>query len=322
MLYRLGQPMRRKGTQNQQFVKRIPSDLGDRMVGITLRFPLGNGIHSVDITRSMQSIRFSLKTSEPGEVKIREATALAYFETVCKGLKANTPITLEHRQTVALSKILFDSWSADPNILGSMAIEYDENTKTWSRVPTDIKDIGRAAKLTAKRLRIALEEDDSETAEKMVGLLVDRVLLERGIGTVTSESRNMLLVEFVRALADGMETLTRKTLKGDYTDDPKTNRFPEAADIVPNSTPKGAVSLQRLVSKWWLEAEASGISVSTHETYERAFEKLASFRGHDDADRVTLKDISAFKDWRLQQVSRATGTNICPNCKIQRCFGV
>ncbi|HSM40711.1 MAG TPA: hypothetical protein VK862_08160 [Afifellaceae bacterium] len=37
MLYRLVRPMKRKGSSNHQFVKRIPSDIRARMVGKKLR---------------------------------------------------------------------------------------------------------------------------------------------------------------------------------------------------------------------------------------------------------------------------------------------
>lgn len=40
MLYRLVRPVKRQGSSRHQFVKRIPVDLKDRLVGMTLDIPL------------------------------------------------------------------------------------------------------------------------------------------------------------------------------------------------------------------------------------------------------------------------------------------
>lgn len=65
MLFRLVRPMKRKGSQNQQFARRIPADLRLRLVGRRLEVPLGDGFATVRISESTSLIRFSLRTGEP-----------------------------------------------------------------------------------------------------------------------------------------------------------------------------------------------------------------------------------------------------------------
>ncbi|MCR9280453.1 MAG: hypothetical protein NXH99_02085 [Rhodobacteraceae bacterium] len=80
MLYRLVRPIKRKESSNPQFVKRIPLDLRNRMSGMKLCLPLGDDTVSVAVSAKTQAIRFSLRSSDPGEVKDRQATAVSYLE--------------------------------------------------------------------------------------------------------------------------------------------------------------------------------------------------------------------------------------------------
>jgi hypothetical protein len=55
MLFRMVRPMRRKGTRFQGYVRRLPVDVRDKLVGRTLHFPLGDTTHSVAISSRAQS---------------------------------------------------------------------------------------------------------------------------------------------------------------------------------------------------------------------------------------------------------------------------
>ena len=73
------------------------------MVGMKLAVPLGQETAFVTITAQMESIRFSLRTGDPSEVKNRQAGAAAYLEEIFRSLRDNRPVTLTHRQAVALA---------------------------------------------------------------------------------------------------------------------------------------------------------------------------------------------------------------------------
>lgn len=103
MLFRLVRPMKRDGSSYAQFAQRIPADLKDRMVGMKLAIPVGDEIISTTISDKTRIIRFSLRTSDPSEVKDRQAGAAACLEQIFRSLRAIVPISLTHRQAVALS---------------------------------------------------------------------------------------------------------------------------------------------------------------------------------------------------------------------------
>ncbi|MER2606186.1 MAG: recombinase XerD, partial [Siculibacillus sp.] len=82
MLFRLVQPVKRSGSSKAQFQKRIPEDLRDRIAGRKLVVPIGGEFIALTVSPKAASIRFSLRTSDPSETKIRHAEALAYLEGV------------------------------------------------------------------------------------------------------------------------------------------------------------------------------------------------------------------------------------------------
>jgi integrase len=134
---------------------------------------------------------------------------------------------------------------------------------------------------------------------------VDRLLLSRGIRRVDDDSRSILLSAFWMALRDAFES-RKKNIEGDYSPDPKANRFPQweaPKRNVPSPIASGA-SLTGLVEDWWKEAKAAGRKPSTYESYRNTMAKLVAVLEHDDGSRVTPEDIVRFKDFRL-----ATGTS-------------
>ncbi|RWH69497.1 MAG: hypothetical protein EOQ86_30375 [Mesorhizobium sp.] len=68
-----------------------------------------------------------------------------------------------------------------------------------------------------------------------------------------------------------------------------------------------AATLTSLVDGWWKESKAAGRKPSTYESYRDAFVYLARFLKHNDASKVTAKDVIAFKDHRLSTPSPKTG---------------
>jgi integrase len=300
MRFQLVRPMQRKGSSNQYFIKRIPRELRDRLVGRKLSIPLGEDQITILITDKMEAIRFSLKASDPHTVKQRQADAAAYIETVFKAARENKPVSLTYRQVCALAGRLYRAWAAD-----------FENDNRLALVHTG-EDWERDDELTPEELEAAFgsivlelkgkEESSDEKLEEIVGPLVDRLLRDEAILEVDTQSRRMLLTEFVKALRQGMEARQRNA-GGDWSPDPNSERFPEWQPPANALSPQAganmqrkAVSLRGLVDAWWQEAEASGRSQSTYESYKKAVYALAEFLGHDDAARVTPENILEFKD--------------------------
>src|SRR3569832_2084896 len=114
--------MSRDGSRSPLFVLRIPADVRDEVVGNTLAIPLGDGFVFVTPSESAQAIRFSLRTTEPSEIKTRQAAAAAFLESVWKSLRSDAPAHLTHRQATALAGELYRVWTDSENRARSVAI--------------------------------------------------------------------------------------------------------------------------------------------------------------------------------------------------------
>jgi hypothetical protein len=97
MLFRLVRAVKRTGSRNRQFVRRIPSDVRSKATGLKLSIPIGDQTQPVIITPRAQSIRLSLRTDDPVEVKVRMAQVNAYLENVWRALREDAPVSLTHR---------------------------------------------------------------------------------------------------------------------------------------------------------------------------------------------------------------------------------
>ena len=75
MLFRLVRPMKRSTSADAYFVQRIPADVKARAAALKLRIPLEGGFVDKTVTAGAADIRFSLKTADKSEVKLRQAAA-------------------------------------------------------------------------------------------------------------------------------------------------------------------------------------------------------------------------------------------------------
>ena len=98
--------MKRPGSSKAQFVQRIPRDVRTRAVGLRLRIPIGTGFVEKTISPTAQDVRFSLQTSDPLEVKARQAAAATHLAIVWENLRAagaTEPTRLLQVQIAALA---------------------------------------------------------------------------------------------------------------------------------------------------------------------------------------------------------------------------
>lgn len=312
MLLRLVSPVQRKGSRNLQFVKRIPADLRAAAVGTRLAVPLGGEDTIVIlVTPEMTALRFSLRTADPAQAKVREATALAYIEQVFAAWRTDAPVSLSRKQATALSGVLYRSW-ADEARERSTSITFGsggEPVDDEGDLPEEAEAIWEATK------GYLLEVDDagdSPELEAMLGGVLDRLLLAYGIRRVDAPTRRLLLQALLLAMRDAAEARLQKS-RGDYRPDRKAERFPAweppklGADSPAPSTPPAKVSLTGLLEDWWREAKAGGLKQATYDNYGAAVRHLKAFLKHDDAARVTPEDVIAFKDHRLSTPSERTG---------------
>jgi hypothetical protein len=89
-------------------------DVKARARGLKLDIPLGHGHahHHLTIRASADLVRFSLRTVDPSEAKVRQASAAAYLANVWRGLRdVGPPVSLTHRQATALAGELYRAWA-------------------------------------------------------------------------------------------------------------------------------------------------------------------------------------------------------------------
>jgi integrase len=308
LLFRLVRPMKRKSSRNPYYVRRIPTDVRGEANGLTLSIPVGGETQLVTITPRTQSIRLSLRTFDPGEVKQRTAAIDQYLEGVWKALRHGEEMPLTHKQATALAGDLYRAWASGEG--GERTIAIERVGGEWKRVEADYlePDIWEGV----QEYWEALGADPKPNAlEKPLGPILDRLLLSKGVGNLTETSRSMTLQALWKAMRDAFASRKRNA-EGDYSPDPTANRFPEWSfekDVV-SFAPR--VSLTKLVSSWWEETEATGGKISTHEAYTIAMNLFIEFLGHDDASRVTKQDVINFKGHRLKSINPRTNQKISP----------
>lgn len=311
MLYRLVRPLKRKGTSNSSFQKRIPADVRQGMIGLSLLVPIGAERVRCDITEKMTTIRLSLRASSPAEVKVRQAELAAYFETLWESLRTSKAIRLTHRQCVALAGDFYRSWADSERGRTITVVSETMQPDTAWRVVEDPHVPSEAWQAALDHLSDFGDDAEPGELEPTFGPLIDHCLRARGISAVDAPSRSMLLREFLRALRDAFAVQKRQA-SGDYTPAAEQHRFPEWQSPKPEpaagpirgaeaaTASADAVSLTGLVDRWWAEAKSAGRSRSTYESYRATINRFAAFLGHDNAKAVTNADVVRFKDHRLE----------------------
>lgn len=186
MLFRLVRPVKRSASSISQFTQRIPADVRALAVGRTLVVPLGTDTVRVAIMPTMGSIRFSLRTQDPSEAKARQGQAAAALETFWTALRRSKPVTLDHRQATALAGALYRAWAGGP--VGTTAVTLMPDGR-WEpeREKPDEERAGLEAILV--KLDAASEGAHEADQEAMIGPVVDRLLLRRGIASVDADTR-------------------------------------------------------------------------------------------------------------------------------------
>ncbi len=216
MRFHLVRPMVSKGSSIPQFTQRIPTDLKARLVGQTLLIPVGGETIKVRITQSTQSVRFSLRTSDRNEAKLRHSQAVAFMLDLFERLRANKPVDLTNRQVASLLGELHASWARDPDdspqltvtpATGTMDSDHEEDPELiaeWDAVYNDIAE--RAA------------TDPSFFAPPAGGQTLEQLARQqgrlKGIHGLSERSVGQLTARIPSAVSQGLSTAARKRVYG------------------------------------------------------------------------------------------------------------
>ncbi|PWR24416.1 DUF6538 domain-containing protein [Zavarzinia aquatilis] len=292
MLFRLVQPMKREGSNNRYFRRRIPADILERARGLTLVIPVGKEAVSVSLTAAPTHVKVSLRTADPSEVKARHGAVAAHLERIWQGLR-NGPRSLTNKEAVALAGEIYRRWTE--------ALEANPGSPDlWRRV-RDMNQQAQAGEYGLGPLLIGEGAQRRRSLEDRFGAFVDLVLGWHAIPAIDDTSRTKLLEQVAKAM-DLAASRLEANAEGDYSPDANLARFPSTEAAAPASRPAlGKSTLSALLEGWWKEARAAGLKESTHASHKTSVAHLRGFLGHDDAARVTPDDIIRFKDHRLAE---------------------
>ncbi|MCT4492637.1 DUF6538 domain-containing protein [Bosea minatitlanensis] len=215
--------MKRNTSANAYFVQRIPVDVKARAAGLKLCIPLADGFVDKTVPAGAADIRFSLRTADKSEVKLRQAAAAAYLEQVWRNLREandNGPIRLRQDQIAALSGELYATLVR--------AFEQDPGSpERWRQRRVEIDEATRYSVPIEEGMPLSEIADPERAAamEREFGRGVDERLAAKAL-IVDADSRARLLEAAARVKRDVYLVLEHRA-EGDYTPDAGAAKFPE-----------------------------------------------------------------------------------------------
>lgn len=295
-----------------QFRVRVPAKVVAQLRGKRVLLSLGTERPFIKVVKIGTDISFSLETDDRLLAEARQANALDHLRRLFELTEAE-PVSFSHKALVALSgeayriydEIHSDSpgepgpWSYHKALHRAALEGRIQSPPPAVLVPNEsatAMEVFGEGDLTAAVN--ALPPGQFDSLEDRFGLIADWVLVRQRIHLAQSDRRRFLHLVGTAALDAGWQL--RRNAEGDYTPDIKALRFPSienVAEVNPKHTITGLFDL------WWQEAKATGRSRKTHDTYRGAVDRLIKHLGHDDAGRVTDRDMLAFKDARLRVVT-------------------
>lgn len=285
MVLRMPRPWSNPETGMFYYRARIPTDISKNVLGESLTVVVADGVVS-KIKLGTGPVKVSLHTKDAGVAKVRHASVEAALRKRWEAVRQG-PVELTHKQVLALAgewyRALVSShedepgsevgWDAYRDVLIN-GLQYLDPDSDGSDAPA--YDPDRGHRLLARVID------------------VDAFLSERGL-VVAEASRLALLHEMALAHLDGASTLIRRA-GGDYGRDRVADRFPAFTSTKPAATTASAVPFKTLIDGWAKEKEPKAATVQLYTTYITRF---GEFVGHDDASRVTRKDVVAWKQHLL-----------------------
>lgn len=212
----------------------------------------------------------TLGTKDPAEAKVRHAEEKRKQALIWQALRAK-PEAVPHKTIMALV-------GEEYRRLNAMLDEEPGEPDIWREV-----------------LRLGDRVSASpETMERWYGGEADRLLREAGL-SADAASRARLIEELHKA-SQQWAAFQKRRAEGDYRPDPDAGRFPEM-QLAPAASARQSgetVTLSDLFDLWKADHLLSGGPEKTAKDFRQKLDSLIEFLGHEDAQRITPKQIA---DW-------------------------
>ncbi|WP_456736413.1 MULTISPECIES: tyrosine-type recombinase/integrase [unclassified Bradyrhizobium] len=308
---------KRAGSCVPQFRIRVPAKIVDRLRGkrILLSIATPHDYPCVKTVTIGNDVAFSLETDDTTIAEARQANALDHLRRLFELTEA-TPTSISHKDMVALSGETYrlyqeihrdnpgepDAWMYHKAFTRAALEGRIQNAPPAVLMPNEADvAIGLFGTGDLTAAIDALPADRHDVLEQRFGLLADWVLIRHRIHLTPDDRKRFLRLVGMASLDAGWQL--RRNAEGDYSPDPKAERFPPIESV---AAIKPRMTISSLLELWWAEAKATGRSQNTYDTYKGAIDRLIKHLGHDDANRVTVQDMLAFKDARLKVVTAKT----------------
>lgn len=223
-----------------------------------------------------KEVKVSLGTKDPSEAKLRHVIALQKLQDRWS-LERAQPESLTQKQIFALAGEAYREWVEQHD-------EQPGEPGVWQAV--------------INRNRREIERDPIE----WFGSSVDALLARHRLKT-DEESRKQLILAVADAIQQGSKVSLRKS-QGDYSPDPKANRFPP----LPRQEQDAKVSLLDLFQLWERDHRKEGKPQRTVEDFRQKIDDFIKFLGHNDAARVTPKNVADYVEHLLHERNLALRT--------------
>lgn len=281
MVLRMTRAVKRSGTANHQFTKRIPADVLRILDGLPAAYrPKGWG---------KSVISFTLGTADKRQAAAEHARASADVEARFAALRRGV-IELSHREVTALSgtvyRMLTGALSDNPGQPAAWSWDHLQ----FNKAPNTAEDAS---------------PEDRQLADfrHFVSGLADRLLASEGL-VVSDQSRAALVQAVALSFNDARQQLARNAA-GDYRPDPVADRFPVwVSPATPNAAvARNKLTLPALFDRWADHPEQGPVSRRTKARYRGVFGAVAAFMNNPDARNVTTDDLSRYVEARIKDDS-------------------
>lgn len=299
----------RRDSSFRQLQKRVPQDIIAQAAGRSYPVTLpavGSASEELVEIKIRPVIKLSLRVRDPVSAKVRVTAVSAQLDRIYASLR-NGPVELSFRQAVALSgeiyRLVVERFEMDPGVPEDWeawkgfhwaAMEGripNPPTISWREIMNERSAAIRMFGIDSGPLLLDVIEsmppaDSDRSLEVRFGLLASWVLARHGL-EIAPESRLVLLRQVGEAALDAGWAMKRAT-QGDYTPDPKANRFPAIS-----ARPTVGLTFEELFSSW---REESRPSPSTIASWRPVLISLRGHVQHDCATRLTVQEVTSWKN--------------------------
>lgn len=273
---------------------RVPAKQIALISGRELRVEVAGNVVTI---RPREFFKFSLRTKNPAEAKLKHGEAMAALALAIARIGA-PPTALSLRQVVALAGEAYRAFTG--------ALEDDPGDQLqWVKALHTAKDVA-IGEYGAGTLLIGTGAKVAASLEERYGPLADGLLASKGLN-VTPEARKALVQQLGRAMVHAHDRLAGAA-GGDYSPDAFKPTLPEWVAPVATGTDtqktSNGVAFEALFERYLKTPSFFQRRERTRITYRRIvvdeFPKfLKEHAGHEDAARVAKADVMAWRDHML-----------------------